>query len=135
VRHGCTDRANCYPGAKRSGWMTVPGPMPSGASADHGAAAVASSRKPVDEESGGAGGVCQVSFEDGHIEGQIIAFEFRSLNHDRVLGRAVRAQDRDGSVGRILGKAVIAYVPLLDEVRREDMACRANRTISENNRV
>ena len=47
--HGCTDRAHCYPGAKRGGWMTVPSAMPSGASTDHSAAAEASSREPVDE--------------------------------------------------------------------------------------
>lgn len=68
MRHGCTDRANCYPGAKGCGWVTVPGPMPSGASANHRAATEAARREPVDEERGGARGVCQVSFEYGHIK-------------------------------------------------------------------
>src|SRR2546430_1300208 len=71
----------------------------------------------------------ELSFNGLHAERRLVAIQLRILlPHDRVFYRTIFAQDRNGCVRRILGKAVVALPPFCDHVsgglmtRRPDWA-------------
>src|SRR5439155_8852539 len=86
----------------------------------------------VDEEGSPAIAAGEVAFQGLNVEGQFIAFKLWRFQHDdSVLHGTVLAEDRDGRVRWVLGKAVVTRAPVRDDIRGELVAGRSYRTIGE----
>src|SRR5262245_53289671 len=108
MRDGCTHGADRDASREGRTWTRIPRAVPRGMPADHDIAAAEMHGEAIDEQRRGAGRVCQVAFEHGDFEAEIVALDLRRLQRDdRVSDRgAVVAQNRNGGVRRILGEAV-----------------------------
>ena len=122
--------------------MAVPAAMPDRRmpteTADRADAAKAAARgKPVDEECGRPIGFRQTAFQHGDLERQVVAFELGLLqdNNGILDRRSIAVHHGYRRIRRITGEAVVALVPLLDEIGREHVPCRPHRAIGEHDGI
>ena len=97
------------------------------------AAKSAARSEPINEKGGRAISLGKASLQHGDFEAQIVTIKFRLLQDDDCVlnRRSVAVQHRNCRVRRILGKAVVAFVPLLDEIGCKHMSCRSYRAVGE----
>jgi len=85
----------------------------------------------VDEQGAEAGGGRYLTLQDIDMVGQVIAFEPGvGQHHDGILHMII-LKNRQGGIGRINGKTVLAFAPCADKILNHLMTRQVLRSIGE----